>query len=210
MVAGTGDRYDARMSDETLQRPMTRRFVEALAFACDLHRTQARKGTQIPYVAHLLAVASLALEHGADEDEAIAALLHDAVEDQGGAATEAIVRERFGDRVAGVVRDCTDADVIPKPPWRERKERYVAHIRGASPSARLVSACDKLHNARAILADYRVLGEALWARFTAGRESLWYYRALVDAFAAHGRTALVDELDRVVSELERLSAGSGT
>jgi len=193
------------MSDEPLDRPLTRRFSDALALACALHRTQARKGTQIPYVAHLLGVASLALEHGADEDEAIGAVLHDAVEDQGGPETERLVRKTFGDRVADIVVACTDTDVIPKPPWRERKERYVAHIRHASPSARLVSACDKLHNARAILADYRELGEALWSRFTAGRESLWYYRALVEAFASHGRSPLVDELDRVVTELETLS-----
>lgn len=194
------------MSDENLREPLTGRFTEALSFACMMHRTQARKGTQIPYVSHLLAVASIALEHGATEDEAIAAVLHDAVEDQGGKGTEERIREIFGNRVAVIVRGCTDADVTPKPPWSERKKAYIDHLGNASPSVRLVSASDKLHNARAILSDYRVVGNALWDRFTGGREgTLWYYRALVEAFAAHGRSALVNELDRVVTELESLA-----
>jgi (p)ppGpp synthase/HD superfamily hydrolase len=197
------------MSDETLTQPLTARFTDALSVACELHRTQSRKGTQTPYVAHLLGVASLALEHGADEDEAIAALLHDAVEDQGGASTAAMIHARFGERVAAIVLDCTDTDAVPKPPWRPRKEAYVAHIREASASARLVSACDKLHNVRTLVTDYREIGEALWARFTGGRETLWYYRALVDAFASHGRDRLVDELDLAVTELEALSRGGG-
>jgi (p)ppGpp synthase/HD superfamily hydrolase len=185
---------------------LTERFTQALALACELHRTQERKGTGIPYVAHLLATASIALEHGASEDEAIAALLHDAVEDQGGAETAKLVREQFGDAVGDIVEGCTDADVIPKPPWRARKEQYIAHLAHASPSVRLVSASDKLHNARSLVADYRVMGEALWGKFTGGRDgSLWYYRSLVTAFAAHGASTLVDELDRAVSELERLS-----
>ena len=195
------------MADETLACPLTDRFTQALCLACELHRTQSRKGTQIPYVAHLLAVASIALEHGASEDEAIAAVLHDAVEDQGGAATARRIEQELGPTVAEIVQACSDTDVVPKPPWRERKERYIAHVREASPSTRLVSASDKLHNARSILADYRELGDALWDRFTGGREgTLWYYRALVDAFAHHGRTKLVDELDRVVAELEALAA----
>lgn len=201
------------MADETLRQPLTARFSEALSLACELHRTQARKGTQIPYVAHLLGVASIALEHGADEDEAIAAVLHDAVEDQGGAQTAALLAQRFGDRVADIVRSCSDTDVVPKPPWRERKTAYVAHVAEASPSARLVSASDKLHNARAALADYRTLGPVLWERFKGGRDgTLWYYRALVDAYrksppGGDGRR-LVDELDRVVTELERIAAAT--
>ncbi|HTJ47202.1 MAG TPA: HD domain-containing protein [Kofleriaceae bacterium] len=191
---------------------MTSRYSDALVYACDLHRAQTRKGTDVPYVAHLLAVSALALEHGADEDEAIAAVLHDAVEDQGGEPTEAAIRARFGDRVADIVMGCTDAVVVPKPPWRERKERYVAHVAHASPSIRLVSACDKLHNARSILGDYRVLGEALWPRFTGGRDgTLWYYRALLDAFRASSPSipsGLEAELERTVAELERLAATS--
>jgi (p)ppGpp synthase/HD superfamily hydrolase len=186
---------------------LTDRFGEALAFAARLHNGQKRKGTDIPYVSHLLAVASIALEHGADEDEAIAALLHDAVEDQGGDAARQEIRRRFGERVTQVVDGCTDAETTPKPPWRERKERYVAHVAEASPSVRLVSAADKLHNARSILADLRTCGDALWARFKGGKEgTLWYYRSLVEAFRAHGTTPLVEELARTVAEIERLAA----
>lgn len=175
--------------------------------AVQLHATQVRKGTTIPYAAHLLGVASIALEHGADEDEAIAALLHDAVEDQGGQPVLDRIREQFGDRVADIVHGCTDADATPKPPWRERKEAYIAHIAHAPQSTRLVSASDKLHNARAILLDYRTHGEALWDRFRGGRAgTLWYYRSLVEAFRAQGSTPLVDELARTVAEIERLSA----
>ena len=124
----------------TLEQPLTERFTRALTLACDLHRTQARKGTQIPYVAHLLGVASIALEHGAAEDEAIAAVLHDAVEDQGGAPTLARIRSEFGEAVAEIVDGCTDTDVEPKPPWRARKEAYIAKIATKSASTRLVSA----------------------------------------------------------------------
>ena len=183
------------------------RFTDALALACDLHRDQSRKGTQIPYVSHLLGVASLALEHGATEDEAIAAVLHDAVEDQGGLATEAVIRARFGAAVADVVMGCTDAVEEQKPPWRERKERYVAHLASASPSVLLVSACDKLHNARTILSDYRSHGEALWSRFSGGRDgTLWYYAALVEGFGARIPPALAADLALTVSALTALAS----
>jgi (p)ppGpp synthase/HD superfamily hydrolase len=189
---------------------LSARFEEALIFATRLHARQVRKGTSIPYVAHLLAVASLVLEQGGDEDQTIAALLHDAAEDQGGRATLDDIRRRFGDRVAEIVEGCTDAFTTPKPPWRGRKEAYLAHLPQASAAVRLVSAADKLHNARAILADYRQLGEAVWRRFNSGREgTLWYYRALVGAFQAGGSFPLVEELDRVVSELERLASAKG-
>ena len=182
------------------------RFQEALTFAARLHAEQLRKGSTIPYVAHLLAVSSLALQHGADEDEAIAALLHDAIEDQGGAKTREEIRRRFGDRVVAIVDGCTDSDAIPKPPWRQRKQAYIAHVRTASPSVRLISASDKLDNARAILADYRSLGESLWTRFHGGREgTLWYYRSLVEMFRKAGSNTLVEELDRVVTEIEHLA-----
>src|SRR5262249_41201230 len=138
---------------------LSSRFREALVFAAELHRDQVRKGTTVPYVAHLLGVAGIVLEHGADEDEAIAALLHDAVEDQGGPPTREAIRRRFGERVAAIVDGCTDADKTPPPPWRARKEACVAHVRHASPSVLLVSAADKLHNSRAILNDYRLDGE---------------------------------------------------
>jgi (p)ppGpp synthase/HD superfamily hydrolase len=155
-------------------RLLTERFDEALVFASRLHASQVRKGTTIPYLSHLLGVASLVLEAGGDEDEAIAGLLHDAVEDQGGQPTLEEIRRRFGDRVAAIVEACTDADTTPKPPWRQRKERYVAHIAGAPADARRVSSADKLCNARAILLDYRILGETLWGRFSGGKDgTLW-------------------------------------
>lgn len=192
---------------------LTDRFDAALLFAAQAHRKQVRKGTPIPYTAHLLAVAAIVLENGGTEEEAIAALLHDAIEDQGGARMREEIRSRFGDAVVAIVDGCTDAEVIPKPPWRERKEAYLAHLGEASPSVLLVSAADKLHNARAVLSDYRKLSEELWTRFTGGREgTLWYYRALVDAYRtapSGARVAdLVEELDRTVSELELLATTS--
>jgi GTP pyrophosphokinase len=184
---------------------LSERFTDALTFAAQLHAEQTRKGGGVPYIAHLLGVASIALEHGANEDEAIAALLHDAIEDQGGAATREEIRRRFGDTVTEIVDGCTESDKTPKPPWRQRKEAYIAHIPTASASVRLVSASDKLHNARSILNDYRILGDAVWKRFQGGKDgSLWYYRSLVEAFRTAGSTPLVNELERVVDELERL------
>ena len=142
---------------------LTPRFEDALVFAARLHGGDVRKGTTIPYVSHVLGVASLALEHGANEDEAIAALLHDTVEDAKGDAesVRTEIRRRFGTAVLDIVDGCTDARTKPKPPFRERKERYIAHLPEASPSVRLVPASDKLYNARAILSDYRAIGEAL-------------------------------------------------
>lgn len=184
---------------------LSERFTNALIFATQLHAKQTRKGGKIPYIAHLLGVASIALENGANEDEAIAALLHDAIEDQGGAATREEIRRRFGDTVTEIVDGCTEIDGIPKPPWRQRKEAYIAHIPTASASVRLVSACDKLHNVRSILNDYRLLGDAVWNRFKGGKDgTLWYYRSLIEAFRTAGSTPIVDELERVVGELERL------
>jgi GTP pyrophosphokinase len=134
-------------------------------------------------------------------------LLHDAAEDAGGRETLEQIRERFGETVAEIVAGCTDSWTIPRPPWRGRKEAYIAHLRGASASVRLVSAADKLHNARTILADYRTLDEEVWSRFNGGREgTLWYYRALVDVLRDTGLPPITEELDRVVSELERLAA----
>jgi GTP pyrophosphokinase len=184
-------------------------FDDALVYASQLHRDQLRKGGSIPYISHLLAVTAIVLEHGGTEDEAIAALLHDAVEDRGGPATREIILEEFGEAVVTIVDGCTDADTIPKPPWRERKEAYIAHVSDASPSVRLVSAADKLHNARAILADYQQLGDRLWCRFNGGRDgTLWYYRALADIFQEVESTPLTEELKRTVAELERVTARS--
>jgi (p)ppGpp synthase/HD superfamily hydrolase len=180
------------------------RYKDALTFAFDLHQQQTRQGSGVPYVAHLIGVSSLALEYGADEDEAIAALLHDAVEDQGGRETLVRIVSRFGDRVAAIVEGCTDAVDPPKPPWRKRKETYLQHLRAASRSVQLVSSCDKLYNARAIVGDYRRIGEAVWTRFSGGREgTLWYYRALADVFPAELPPAA--ELRRVVDEMDHLA-----
>jgi (p)ppGpp synthase/HD superfamily hydrolase len=188
---------------------LSSRFDDALAFAVDLHREQPRKGTGVPYVSHLLSVAALVLEHGGSEDQAIAALLHDAVEDQGGRPTAERIRERFGDLVAEIVDGCTDTDVSPKPPWRERKEAYVARVRNEPAHVRLVSAADKLHNARTMVTDLRIHGPALWERFNAGRdETLWYLESLVAAFREAGSTPIVEELARTVAEL-RLVSGNG-
>jgi GTP pyrophosphokinase len=146
------------------------------------------------------------MEYGANETEAIGALLHDAVEDCGGPERQREIEKRFGKDVGAIVAGCTDTDETPKPPWRERKEKYIAHLRKASPSTRLVSASDKLHNARAIVHNLREVGDEVWERFKSGKDgALWYYRSLVGAFRQHGESELVDELDRVVTEMEQLA-----
>jgi GTP pyrophosphokinase len=184
---------------------LTNKFTEALELAAEMHRGQLRKGTPIPYISHLLAVASIVLEHGGSENETIAALLHDAIEDAGGDTARQEIRLQFGDEVVAIVDGCTDAETIPKPPWQERKEAYIAHLTEAPPSVLLVSAADKLHNARSIAADYRVLGEELWSRFKGGREgTLWYYRTLADQFSTLAPSRLSQELSRTVAELEDL------
>lgn len=180
------------------------RFEDALAFTARLHATQTRKGTDIPYIGHLLAVSSLVITHGGDEDEAIAGLLHDAVEDQGGQPTLEMIRARFGERVADIVDGCTDTDIMPKPPWRERKERYLDHLKAASPSVKLVAAADKLDNVRAIIVDYRMHGVSLWNRFNAGKEDQqWFYRGCVTSLEG-GPQSLIRELEGVVQQLGRL------
>jgi hypothetical protein len=191
---------------------LTQRFDQALQFAHTLHRKQKRKGTDIPYISHLLGVCSLVLEHGGDEDQAIAALLHDAVEDQGDSYAGGVeqlrqdIEDKFGSTVLRIVNGCTDADTVPKPPWRARKEAYIAHIQNAGSDIRFVSCCDKLHNARAILTDYLAVRDDLWGRFNADKEDiLWYYRSLADAFQVSDKSSLTEELSRVVSELEVVS-----
>ncbi|HMV32654.1 MAG: HD domain-containing protein [Gemmatimonadales bacterium] len=185
------------------------RYSAALAFASELHGGQLRKGTTIPYVAHLLSVSALVLEAGGDEDAAIAALLHDAVEDQGGRPMLERIRARFGDAVAEIVEACTDAEVTPKPPWRQRKEAYLASIPHKSAPALLVSIADKVHNAGAILRDYTQLGDAVWARFAGGREgTLWYYRSLADAFRGRAPQSLWELLEERVTALETRARGA--
>ena len=184
---------------------LTTRFEEALIYATRLHARQVRKGNGAPYVSHLLGVCALVLEFGGDEDQAIAGLLHDAIEDQGGKETREEIRRRFGERVTAIVEGCTDADTSPKPPWKPRKEAFIARLRKAAPDVRLVSAADKLHNVRTITADYRQLGENLWSRFRGKKEgTLWYYRELVRTFWDLGPQAIADELAQAVEELELL------
>ena len=186
--------------------PYGEKFEDALVYAARLQRDQTRKGSGVPYVTHLLAVAAIVGENGGTEEEVVAALLHDAPEDMGGRKRLEDIRRRFGDEVAEIVAGCTDTYEDPKPAWRPRKETYIARVATAPPSVRLVSAADKLHNARSILADLRSLGEGLWDRFTGGKEgTLWYYRALTETYKRAGTNAVVKELDRVVREIETLA-----
>ena len=181
------------------------RFLSALDLALELHRGQARKGSRIPYFGHLLGVASIVVETGGSEDDAIAALLHDAAEDQGGRATLERIRAEFGAPVAQVVEECSDSLGEPKPAWRERKEAYLEHLEQASEAALHVSLADKLHNMRTIVVDYRGDGEQVWSRFSAERdEVLWYYRSLAAAFARLRPGGLATELGATVGELEGL------
>jgi (p)ppGpp synthase/HD superfamily hydrolase len=203
-------RHEIVEDEEEAYLPYGERFEEALLYAARLHRAQTRKGTEVPYVTHLLAVAAIVGENGGTEDEVVAALLHDAPEDRGGKDRLEDIRARFGDEVAEIVDGCTDTYEDPKPEWGPRKEAYVAHVAKASPSVRLVSAADKLHNAISILADLRSLSDELWDRFTGGKEgTLWYYRALVEAYAEAGSNPVVEELDRVVREIDALAGRDG-
>ncbi len=191
-------------------RLLSERFTEALAYAAELHAGHRRKGPgDLPYMGHLLAVASLVLEDGGSEQEAIAALLHDAIEDQprdGGTRTE--IGDRFGPAVLAIVECCTDADSHPKPPWAERKNEYLRHLREDDlPEGVLrVVAADKLHNARSLLSDYRAVGDQLWIRFNAGSAEgqLWYYGAVADVLVERGAGPLAAELRETVDELVRL------
>jgi len=184
----------------------TARFEEALVYATRLHNGQNRKGTGIPYVAHLLAVTALVIEWGGDEDMAIAALLHDAVEDQGGMVTLADIHRRFGERVARIVDGCTDSYDQPKPAWRKRKEDYLQKLQGEPADVRLVSLADKVHNARSILSDLRKEGISALDRFRGGREgTLWYYHSLVEVFNEVETTPQTAELRHLVEEMDLLA-----
>lgn len=185
----------------------TARFESALVYAHQVHQNQRRKGTGIPYIAHILGVAALAMEYGGSEDEAIGALLHDAAEDGGGEATLAEIRARFGDPVADIVLGCSDSlveDPEDKRPWRERKENYLAHLENAGASVCLVSAADKLHNVRSIMRDYREHGEEIWQRFQGRRDgTLWYYDTVAGTLMRRYRAQLTrdlqDEVDALLS-----------
>ena len=181
------------------------RLADATALAFEIHAAQLRKGTAIPYASHLLAVAAIVLEHGGDQDQACAALLHDAIED-GGAEWEQVILDRFGPRVAGIVRTCTDADTLPKPPWKARKLAYLAHLEEEGPDALLVSAADKLHNARSIVADLKIHGPAMFDRFNTGRNgTVWYYGALAEVFARRLPELLSRDLVHAVAEMKALA-----
>jgi (p)ppGpp synthase/HD superfamily hydrolase len=195
------------IKNEVSARDGWRRLAKAIEFALEIHAQQKRKGTDTPYVSHLLGVTSLVLEHGGDEEQAIAAMLHDAVEDQG-AHLEPVIRNRFGARVADIVVGCTDADTLPKPPWRQRKETYIRHLEHADLEVLLVSCADKVHNARAICTDVRTHGRDVFRRFKAGQDgTLWYYRTLADAFQRLMPGPLSDELSGAAAIMERLAQG---
>jgi (p)ppGpp synthase/HD superfamily hydrolase len=192
------------MPSTTTEPRLTEEFAEALKYAAELHRTQTRKGGNIPYVGHLLSVAGLVIEAGGSQPQAIAALLHDAAEDQGGQETLNEIGRTFGPEVADIVAQCSDTFEEPKPPWQERKQRYVDHLGEASEDTILVSLADKLDNARAILRDYRDHGDELWQRFSVHdpEKHLWYYRSLLAVYEQRNATWLVAELGRVLDELE--------
>ena len=181
-------------------------MVDAFAFAFALHRTQTRKGSGVPYVTHLMAVAAIVGEYGGTERQVIAALLHDAVEDQGGAATLERVRLRFGPEVADFVAACSDADTIPKPPWRPRKEAFLKRVADAPAEVKLIVAADKLDNARSLAAALREVGPPLWERFNGGRDgTLWYFGEMVRVLASGWEHPILSELADAVDRLHRMA-----
>jgi (p)ppGpp synthase/HD superfamily hydrolase len=193
-----GGRSDRAMSE------LTSRFDQAMKYAHDAHRTQMRKGNGAPYIGHLLGVASIVIDDGGNEDEAIGALLHDAAEDQGGRERLDEIRSRFGDPVARIVEDCTDSWETPKRPWIERKRAYIEHARALPAASLRVSAADKVHNAYAILRDLRNSGEQVWSRFNAPADDvIAYYEDLVRSFRQAGGGKLVEELERIVKGIQR-------
>ncbi|HTT34091.1 MAG TPA: HD domain-containing protein [Methylomirabilota bacterium] len=196
----------SRLNAKKPKQLVSKRFIEALTYAARLHAKQVRKRTARPYIGHLLSVTSIVIEYGGDEEMAIAALLHDAVEDQGGLPRLREIRRKFGERVARIVDGCTDSYGEPKPPWRERKLAYLDRVAQEQTDVRLVSAADKLSNARETLHELRVHGDSVFEKFEGKKEgTLWYYRALVEAYRKAGTGPLIDELDRVVTELETLA-----
>lgn len=190
---------------------LSSRFSDALTFATDLHKNQTRKISGIPYITHLLGVASLILEYGGGEDEAIAGLLHDAIEDQGGMKAKAEIIKRFGENVASIVEGCSEPYLKPKPPWKERKKRYLNQMATASDSVRLVATADKINNIRSLIKDYKILGENIWQYFHGKKEgTLWYYDSLVKEFSKNEITPIVELLVQVHQELNNLVNKSST
>lgn len=205
------------MPESTVDAPLlTDLFQKAFELASEIHRLQVRKKTGIPYLAHLMSVCCLVLEYSDSglpemdarqrEDAAIAALLHDAIEDSDdGEVMLTRIRTSFGPEVASIVEGCSDSVAVPgveKPAWRERKAAYLQKLEGEDEVTLLVSACDKLHNARAIVADLHAMGDALWAKFNAGkRDQLWYYGSLADVFQSKLDNPVSGELDRTVKQM---------
>ena len=190
---------------------LAQRYLDAVTFAADVHRRDIRKGTEIPYLAHILAVSAMVLEDEGSEDEAIAGLLHDCAEDHGGEEMLARIGREFGDEVAEIVAGCSDSlleEGALKEAWRPRKERYIAHFETATPGVLRVANADKLHNARAIRADLDLVGDKLWQRFSApASDQVWYYRSLANTFLERREGRMPRELDAVVSEMERRVGG---
>lgn len=188
----------------------TPRFLDALCYAVQLHGADVRKGTSVPYIAHLFGVCALVLLDGGTEEEAIAGLLHDALEDHADATSRDVIAARFGENVLALVEACSDTPPDykggPKPPWKGRKVAYLDRLETAGPKERRVSLADKLDNARSILADYHTQGDLLWLRFNAGKEEqLWFYRSLKRIFSAeNAKGFLVEEFERTVTDMERL------
>ncbi len=185
---------------------LTHRFESALSFAFRLHQNQYRKQSEIPYISHLLAVTAIVLENGGTEDEAIAALLHDAVEDQGGYETLNKIEEQYGSDVAEIVEGCSDSFTDPKPAWEERKSAYLIKIKGSSDAIQLVSLADKVHNARSILRDIQTGEIGIWDKFNGGKDgTLWYYQSLVEVFKDSRFRDLFVEFHQLVNTIVELS-----
>ena len=186
--------------------PFSQRFQDALIYANETHAQQVRKVTGIPYIIHLLAVAAIVGDYGGTEDQVIAALLHDAPEDQGGKLRLEDIRKRFGDTVARIVDGCSDTLDSPKPPWRQRKEDYIKRLQTEPAEVLLVSAADKLHNARTIVADIRRHGDAAFERFTGKKDgTLWYYQEILRVLETRASLPLIEELRRTIQEMQRLA-----
>lgn len=198
------------MSEQTSTPKLTGQFAKALVYAECKHHNQVRKGGDIPYFGHLLSVTGLVINDGGTEDQAIAALLHDCVEDAGGPPTLDEIRKNFGEEVARIVDECSDTDEEPKPPWLQRKQNYIEHLGQVGEDTLLVSVADKLDNARSMLRDYHEHGPKLWERFNRKnpQDHLWYFGGLLEAYRKRGLDSwMVDELARVVDELRRLVEG---
>ncbi|MCS7304620.1 MAG: HD domain-containing protein [Thermoguttaceae bacterium] len=194
---------EASGSNELLDK----QFAQALCYAWELHCHQRRKLAEVPFFAHLMSVAGLVLDYGGNQQEAIAALLHDAAEDQGGLERLEEIRQRFGDQVAAIVKGCTDSFQQPKPPWRERKEQFLCRLAEASDSVRLVCAADKIHNLRSLIRAYRAHGETIWSAFRGGREgTLWYYRTVLEVLQKGRPLPILQELADLWDQLHRLVA----